>query len=159
MKFFDFIFISIILITLMECCSTIDQSQKQRSTQATKYNIVIGTGGGFTGMYNGYYIDTIGNFNSWEGKVFTDTNLKYITTLSREQLDKISELVLNNVVLGTNYKNSGNISSFIQLSYNNFKHSVSWSGFEPDESVPPNIGVFHSQLRKIINDTINKHSN
>lgn len=156
MKFFDFIAISIILLTLMGSCSTIDQSQKQTTTQKAKYNFVIGTGGGFTGIYNGYYIDTIGNISSWEGRVFTDTNLKYITTLSREQLDKISELVLDNDVQRTNYKNSGNISSFIQLSYNNFKHSVSWSGFEPDESVPPNIKEFHSQLRKIINDTINK---
>lgn len=134
-------------------------SSKPATPKTMKYNIIIGTGGGFTGIYNGYYIDTIGNISSWEGRIFTNTNLKYITTLSREQLDKISGLVLDNDVPGTNYKNSGNIYSFIQLSYNNFKHSVSWSGFEPDESVPTNIKEFHSQLRKIINDTINKQLN
>ncbi|MDP2207279.1 MAG: hypothetical protein Q8K98_00715 [Bacteroidota bacterium] len=154
MKIFNGVCISIIWITLMGCYSS-----KPATPKTMKYNIIIGTGGGFTGIYNGYYIDTIGNISSWEGRIFTNTNLKYITTLSREQLDKISGLVLDNDVPGTNYKNSGNIYSFIQLSYNNFKHSVSWSGFEPDESVPTNIKEFHSQLRKIINDTINKQLN
>ncbi|MBU1422962.1 MAG: hypothetical protein KKG06_07240 [Bacteroidetes bacterium] len=158
MKFINFIFISIILFNLIGCCSSKDQSPKQTTAQTAKYNIVIGSGGGFTGIYSGYYIDTLGNITSWEGRVFADTNLKYITTLSREQLDKISKLVLDKNVLNTNYKNSGNISSYIQLSCKNLKHSVSWSGFEPNESVPVNIREFHSQLRKIIVDTINRQS-
>ncbi len=134
-------------------------SSKPATPKTMKYNIIIGAGGGFTGIYSGYYIDTLGNISSWEGKVFTDTNLKHINTLSREQLEKLSELVLGNDIVGTNYKKSGNITSYIQLSQNNFKHSVSWSGSEPDESVPANIREFHSQLKKIINDTINKQSN
>ncbi len=144
----------------MGCCSTKDQLREQATTQKTKYNIVIGAGGGFTGIYSGYYIDTLGNISSWEGRIFSDTSLKHITTLSREQLDKIDEALLDNDILGTNYKNSGNTSSFFQLSKNNFKHSVSWSGVEPEEEVvPQNIREFHSKLRKIINDTINKQSN
>jgi hypothetical protein len=158
MKFINLFFVSITLFNLIGCGSLKEQSLKQSAELTSSYNIVIGSGGGFTGIYSGYYVDTLGNISKWEGRVFTDKNLKYITTLSREQLTKISELVSNKNVLNTSYNKSGNISSSIQFSSKNLKHSVSWSGFEPTDSVPVNIREFHSMLKQIINDTINKQS-
>lgn len=158
MKFICFIFVLIIFFGLIGCGSSGEQSLKQSAEPTSNYNIVIGSGGGFTGIYNGYYIDTVGNISKWEGRIFAENKLKYIITLSHEQLNKISKLVSDENVLNTSYHKSGNISSSIQFIYKNFKHSVSWSGFEPTDSVPVNIREFHSKLRKIIDDAINKQS-
>jgi hypothetical protein len=156
MKFISFIFVSITLLNMIGCGSSKEQSLKQTTELPSSYNIVIGSGGGFTGMYSGYYIDTLGNISKWDGRVFSDKNLKYISTLNSEQLIKISKLVADKNVLNTSYNKLGNVSSSIQIIFKNLSHSISWTGFEPSDSVPVNIREFYSMLRKIINDAINK---
>ena len=158
MKILSLIFVSITLFNLVGCGSSKEKSLKQSTELTSSYNIVIGSGGGFTGIYGGYYLDTLGNISKWEGRVFSDKNLKYISTLNPEQLHKISKLISDKDVLNTSYNKSGNISSSIQFSSKYLTHSVSWSGFEPTNSVPINIREFYSTLRKIINDEINKQS-
>jgi hypothetical protein len=114
------------------------------------HDIIIGTGGGFTGVYEGYLIDTVGNVQHWEGIAFENSHKDYIGKLKNSQIEKIKTLIEQTGVLKTNYDGKGNITTFITIRGIDNAHRISWVGISPDRRVPEGIRTFNSQLNEII---------
>ncbi len=142
-------YLSIALLTIAGC-STANLIEEAGDQSFLDHNIIIGTGGGFTGVYEGYLIDTTGNVFHWEGISFENSVKRYIGTLHTSQIEKIKSLIEDYGVLTTEYSGKGNITTFITLRTEEFAHRVSWVGISPDKKVPESLRAFNSELNEII---------
>jgi hypothetical protein len=89
----------------------------------------IGSGGGATGFQNGFTIDSVGNFYSWNGRIMGD-NSKFAGIIPKDSLHLINELITSNNLVELNYKSPGNFYSFIKIETNDKNNYIVWN---PDE--------------------------
>lgn len=143
------------------CCSTAKNSSNTISKQEKiinsnpKFSIIIASGGGFTGTYEGYFIDTLNNVYKWEGRTFNNSEKSLLGEITKEQAQIIVQNLFDNKILSTSFKSHGNITSYISIKGEVLEHSVSWIGIEPDEKVPDNVKIFYSTLMKTIKSLSN----
>lgn len=141
--------IAFVISLCFTCCS--------HSINSTNYfNITLSSGGGFTGMYNGYYIDTLGNISSWEGRIFDMAGLKPVGKLTPDKLKELNTKINEKEILNIQYKKPGNIFSSISFKTAIITHAISWSGYEPEQDVPEKIKEFYSYIKTLITDSITK---
>lgn len=145
---YNFRFVYLLLLLLWGCSHTQDIS--------SCFNVTLTSGGGFTGMYNGYYIDTSGTISRWEGRTFNLASLNPVGNLTSDKLKQMNTKITELEILKVQYKKSGNISSSISISTNNFQHTVSWVGIEPERDVPEKIKEFYFYINNLINNSVTK---
>lgn len=148
MRFQNIIFIFPILLFTIGCSHS--------NKISNNFCITLGTGGGFTGLYNGYYIDTLGNISTWEGRKFNIASGISVGKISTSDLQDLNFKIQEMKILNLQFRKSGNISSSISFVKENSVHTISWSGFEPDEQVPQVIRDFYFYIKNLINKSINK---
>jgi hypothetical protein len=143
-------YLSIALLAVAAGCSTASLLNEKEETAFLSHDIIIGTGGGFSGVYEGYLIDTVGNVQHWEGIAFEHSTKNYIGSLKKNQIEKIKSMIEESGVLKTEYSGKGNITTFITIRGNESAHRISWVGISPDRKVPEIIRAFNSELNEII---------
>ncbi|MDI6804792.1 MAG: hypothetical protein QME58_13295 [Bacteroidota bacterium] len=148
MKNFTLIVLVILSLHILGCSHTQNLS--------SRFNVTLTSGGGFTGMYNGYYIDTLGEISRWEGRTYNLASLKPGGKLTPDKLKEMNTKITELELLNVQYNKSGNISSSISISTNISKHTVSWVGVEPEEEVPEKIKEFYYYIKNLINNSITK---
>jgi len=128
-------------------------SQKAYSEKRTlDYSIIIGSGGGFTGMYQGKYVDTSGVVYSWEGTSFNNSKRTSIKKLEQEQISQLNNYFEKNTPEKIAYNQSGNLTNFIVLKGKGKEISISWIYKFPKDDTPQEI----MNLNNYITNTINK---
>lgn len=131
--------------------NSLNQSSAEQNSPILLYSIVTGSGGGFTGMYQGYEIDSAGYVKSWEGITYDKSKKQEAGRLTSQQTEELNKLIDSTQILKTDYSTRGNITSFIRFtSPAAEEHRVSWEGPEPGGSTPQNIRIFNDRLSKIL---------
>ncbi|QQS35626.1 MAG: hypothetical protein IPM56_15485 [Ignavibacteriales bacterium] len=148
-------YLSITLLTIAAGCSTATLINEAEKSVLLEHNIITGTGGGFSGYYEGYDIDVVGNVNHWQGISYDRAKRIYVGSLGTTQIEKINSLISESDILNTQYDGKGNITTFITLKDSSKAHRISWAGISPDRKVPESIRDFNSRLNEII--TINSN--
>jgi hypothetical protein len=145
---YNFTFVYLLSLLLLGCSHTQDISNS--------FNVTLSSGGGFTGMYSGYHIDTSGTISRWEGRTFNFASLNPVGNVTSDKLKQMNTKIIELEIMNVQYKKSGNISSSISISTNNFQHTVSWVGIEPERDVPEKIKEFYFYINNLINNSITK---
>jgi len=147
MKYYFIAFLALLIIPA--CSSSEKMSGAQIQSDLLDYNIILSKGGGFTGNYQGYIIDSTGVVNSFEGIIMLNAQKVYKGTLSKEQINEINKLFPT--ILKTSYNESGNMTTSILLNKENTEINFSWPGVVPDKIVPAELVQFYERINKIIN--------
>jgi|GEM_PF-5173917 len=110
--------------------------------------ILIGTGGGFSGAYDGFAITKEGDVFSWRSMSDTPDTLQHLFRTPEDSaryffhfLDSLGFDVMKSTA-------SGNMNSFIEHRGPNSKHRVHWSQDAADNS--QELPSFYSSLRTFI---------
>lgn len=141
-------------------CSSSGNIGKKNSINSTlEYSIIVGSGGGFSGSYEGYLIDSLGQIFNWSGKTFSTADLASIGELNEDEIQTVKTSINDSNILNTSFKEHGNVTTFIRLKNSKFEYSVSWIGLDPDNKVPENIRELYSRLKKIIDSITNDRKN
>lgn len=128
-----------------------DQSSAEQNFPQLSYSIITGSGGGFTGMYQGYAIDSAGYVKFWEGITYDKSKKQEAGRLTGPQIEELNKLIDSTQIVKTNFSTRGNITSFIRFtSPAAEEHRISWEGPEPGSSIPQNIRIFNERLNKIL---------
>ncbi|MCX6150796.1 MAG: hypothetical protein NTX22_09750 [Ignavibacteriales bacterium] len=143
-----------ILCCVFAFCST-GQGINSISKSKINYELTIGSGGGFTGGYEGHFIDSLGIIYSWKGIAITDSNKILFGKLNDEQIELVNKLIDSSDILNLDYRHSGNIISFITIKNDSKEYKYSWVGVSPDDNVPPNLRKFDAEIKQIIKQSIN----
>lgn len=141
---------AILLIVISLCsCSAQRASENVSENTLLSHSIVIGESGGFTGNNSGYSIDSTGLVKRFEGFVTTTASEKEKGRLSKEQIQRINDLIPG--LLKSKYSEKGNLTTYITLRKNGTATRYSWSGPIPGKNVPEEISRFYSEIKSMIN--------
>ena len=139
-----FSIISLIFFVLFSC------STMQKSIEMHFIKIIIGSGGGASGLQNGYTIDSTGNLYSWKGRIMEE-NLKHIGSISKDTLSNIWELIQTNKLMELEYQFPHNNSIFIKIESINKKNYIVWNPDEKNDTTKLTNEVFN-EIKSIINN-------
>ncbi len=110
---------------------------------------MIGEGGGFTGQWNGYIVDSTGTVFSWSG-VTPGQNAKRTMNLARPQLDKLWQTIVNARFFDIDTTESGNITLTMQVTASGTVHRASWAkSAEIRQRLAP-VHVLYDSCRAIV---------
>jgi len=141
-----FLFSFIILFAFQSCAGS---KNSQKATQHLKYNIVYGSGGGFTGVRTGKFIDSLGVVSKWEGITFSKAKRVKIDSLSQLQIKKINDYLIKNPLDIYTLNESGNSTVFLTLTNSKNETKFSWKENESSSKLPAKIKEFYQLLLDI----------
>ena len=139
----------IILSTTQNGCKSKDiKSNKIKSditgainqeAKIDSFNIIISNGGGFTGLKNGYTLNSAGVVKRWRQLSFVnDTTIWKVQTDGIKIKDFRNKLV-NSGILEKQYKDTGNITFVLSYQIPDTTYTWSWNGKNGGENVPSEI--------------------
>ncbi len=112
----------------------INQNEKVDS-----FNIIISNGGGFTGLKNGYTLNSAGVVKRWRQLSFVkDTTIWKVQTDGIKIKDFRKKLV-NSGILKKQYKDTGNITFVLSYQIPDTTYTWSWNGKNGGKNVPTEI--------------------
>lgn len=101
------------------------------------FTMVFGEGGGFTGRWDGYSIESDGDVLAWSGPTAGEERTP-VGSLTAAQMDDLWARVQDAQFFDQNVRETGNITAIIEVTAGGRKHRVSWipgaEGFEPPRS-------------------------
>lgn len=99
--------------------------------------MIFGEGGGFTGRWEGYAIDSDGAVLAWSGPTAGEERTP-VGSLTAAQMDDLWAQIQDAEFFDQNVRETGNITAFMEVTAGKRKHRVSWipgaEGFEPPRS-------------------------
>jgi amino acid permease len=128
-------------------CATLQQTPPRISMQSLDKNAIItGTGGGFSGQYNGFVITRSGDVLSWQSPNGMPDSLELLFHTTPDSVNfffrYLDEIGFNEL----SFRSSGNMNSFIERMTADSKHHVQWAT-DGGVSAPPEISTFYSFVR------------
>lgn len=117
------------------------------------FNVVFGEGGGITGRWQGFTVDTNGIVLRWEGRVAGE-NPKAAGSLSRDEVASIWKRSTEVRQLAAGVSQKGDLTYFIQLTSDGSKKEHTW--IEDGSSSSKILHDFYSYCRSVIEEKIKK---
>lgn len=118
--------------------------------------ISFGSGGGFTGMWHGYLIDSTDSIFKWEGRfqeqkitrhVEEKEDVKVSTELKKDIFDRVKLLRLIEI----QKEEPSNMTNYIRIRYNSKENVILWNPFAKDE-----LSVKLSEFLRFLQDSMIK---
>jgi hypothetical protein len=144
---FLFSFFSICFTFFIFGCASVVQVPPKVSMQSLDKNAIItGSGGGFSGMYDGFVITHSGDVLSWQSMSGMPDSLALLFHTTPDSVNfffrYLDEVGFNDLA----FHSSGNMNSFIERRTTDSKHRIQWAT-DGGVSAPPEISTFYSLLR------------
>jgi len=123
--------------------------------QMLHYSVILSSGGGFTGRYEGKVIDTTGIISTWSGRIFSTSDKKVVDSLSQNQIKILNTFFDENRLEDFTYREVGNMTTSLSLLSANKEINFSWKEQPPPERVPAKVKELYYL---IINEIANTHN-
>lgn len=121
-----------------------------RQAPSKNFTVIYGSGGGFTGMANGYIIHSDGNVEKWSGLYFRRSNVEQLGAVTPKTLEPLQKVFAKRVYKKWKLRDTGNMTTRVWFISGKDTATVSWKGLEPDEKVPPAIRDFYVTLKNVV---------
>ncbi|HPD33376.1 MAG TPA: hypothetical protein PKV40_03400 [Candidatus Kapabacteria bacterium] len=111
------------------------------------YSILVGTGGGSLGLWQGYTIQSDGKILSWQGKKAGDNPI-FFKNYDNKFPQKIWEIILKDSILkyaGEGNYSYGNTTNIIKINRNDSLHIIIWDPSIKNDTVE----IMNSAYKKI----------
>ncbi len=148
----------VLFATLAGGCTAQKEAERPQGETPLHFAIILGSGGGFAGRYEGYYVDSLGAVSSWRGVTFGNSTRKEIGTLEPGKCAAIQDMITGDSLLAMNFTNAGNLTSFMTLASGAGEYRFSWEGTNPDNAVPAPVRALHSKILEYINTLTHQQS-
>lgn len=122
----------------------------RQATTPKKYKVIYGSGGGFTGMANGYIIYSDGKVEKWSGLYFRRSKIEKLGTAAPKTLQPLQKIFATLAYKKWKYKDAGNMTTQVWCISGKDTTAISWKGTEPGKEVPSPIRDFYLTLQSIV---------
>lgn len=145
-------FLSLIpLLWVNGCCSCRDAAQKNDTALFTQpFEISLSTGGGVSGLVNGYILSSDGSikrFSKWPGK---DREVEAVGSLDLRDLLAIKHEVDEKKLFELNLKDYGNMTTYLHVTDGDHSTVLNWKSDGSElESVPSTLRDIISKIQKV----------
>lgn len=148
-KYSAMLFILFLLFATLNGCKSKDIKPNQIKTdvtgaikQATKvdsFKIIISNGGGFTGLKNGYTLNSAGIVKRWRQlSLVKDTTIWKVQT-DGIKINNFKDQLVDSGILEKQYNDTGNITFILSYKLPDTTYRWSWNGKNGGENVPAEI--------------------
>ncbi len=96
--------------------------------------ISFGSGGGSSGEWSGWTIDSIGNVYSWKGGV-QEENTKLIYSLNKRIMENLWKEIADSNLMDIKYGKPGNFSKYIKIKANGKTNTILWNPHSNDNII------------------------
>jgi hypothetical protein len=135
-------------VVLAMCFCACHSASRDQISPEKDFTIIFGSGGGFTGMAEGYIIHGNGKIEKWSGLYFRRDKLETLGTAKPETLQPLRQMFeANNAFKQQPYQQTGNMTTRVWCISGGDTTIVSWPGMEPGKEVPPALQDFYGKLR------------
>jgi len=138
-----------LLIASCQSSETAKPDLYSQTSAPSDFQLVIGEGGGFTGQWNGYIVDSTGTVSSWRG-TSPEQNVKRTAKLARKQLDKLWQSITNARFFDIDTTGTGNMTVAMQVTANGTVHRTSWAKPPGTRSPLAPVQVLYDSCRTIV---------
>lgn len=122
----------------------------QQSAAPKKFTVIYGSGGGFTGMANGYIIYSEGKVEKWSGLYFRRSKIEKLGAAPPNTLQPLQKIFATRVYKKWQHHDTGNMTTQVWCISGKDTTAISWKGTEPGQEVPQPIRDFYGQLRRAV---------
>ncbi len=159
MKISAFIIILLSAVLVLNCKNHKSVSKNEGTVGTAQVpedlKIVLGSGGGFTGRWQGYTIYADGTLESWEGRWAEQNPVILEKKLSKNEVYEIWAEIEALEFFDNKTKETGNKTSIFEVSTGSQKNRVTWvSGVEGRTEPKNKIESFYWNINKMINRRI-----
>ncbi len=139
----------VFLLIIFYGCSNSKSVNEKNEQPNFGYNIILGTGGGVTGNYEGNFIDSTGAVYKWQGRIFQSSQKEFIKNLDQKELEKIDSLINSANFFEEKFSSPGNLTSYIKIRSGEKENTITWSGTEFPAEINDKIKDLHQQIISI----------
>ena len=144
--------LAVAITTSLLSCQTFETSKSESrfdTSIPSDFQLTIGEGGGFTGRWNGFIVDSTGTVFSWRG-ITPGQNTERITKLARPEFDQLWQTIINARFFDIDTTGTGNITLTMQVTAAGKVHRASWA--KPAETQPrlAPVQVLYDACRTIV---------
>jgi hypothetical protein len=129
----------------MTSCST-----TQKSKNLSFSELSIGSGGGATGLFSGFTIDSLGKLYKWNGRKLKD-NLTELKTLHADTAVLIEDIIIKSKLIDLNFEKLDNFYRFFQIKTSTKENYIAW-GSSSDSDSSKNLNEIYEKIMSIINN-------
>ncbi len=108
-----------IFVLLSSCACT----KKENQMIPNDFHLRFGAGGGFTGIWSGYFINQDGNVLKWEGKMGNE-KFQDFGNLSNEAMGYILKEIKSKNIMMINMQNTGNMTMSINITLDSLENNI-----------------------------------
>ena len=130
----------LLAITLMSCSSSSNASKEH-------WMITVATGGGFTGMTNGFSMIETGEVSVWSGMRGQHELTYKVGSISPEKAQAFKDTLIAVNLAGMNLNSPGNMSTYIELETSTRRDRITW-GSADHPSPPAALSDWYSDFMK-----------
>ncbi len=124
---------------LTSCCSSTDS--------VTAMSIRYYSGGGFSGMYEGWDVSIDGSVTWWQGFYGKRDTTAVVGKLSPESWRSLRKMVEENAITNLDLDERGNMTTTLEIIESETRVVLNWPGLHSDtESAPPAVRKFVQAL-------------
>lgn len=123
---------------------------RPRQAASKKFTVIYGSGGGFTGMANGYIIYSDGKVEKWSGLYFRRSKIEKLGAAAPKTLQPLQKVFDTLAFKKWKYKDVGNMTTQMWCISGKDTTTISWKGTEPGKEVPPPIREFYLNLQSAV---------
>lgn len=113
------------------------------------FNMVVGQGGGFAGLWKGYTIEADGTVKAWSGLIQNE-KAEVVGKLDADQLQALWAQVQESDYFGQKSQEVGNMTAFLEITADSTMHRTTWiphvEGIEEPETPLEKLYVFCQEL-------------
>ena len=140
----------LVSMLFMACLSSEIFAPQQKSSTSKKFAVIYGSGGGFTGMANGYIIYSDGNVEKWSGLYFRRSKIEKLGAATPKTLLPLQNVFNSRAYKKWKHQGAGNMTTRVWCISGKDTTVVSWKGMEPGQEVPQPIRDFYSALKSVV---------
>jgi hypothetical protein len=164
---FYYIFIGLFNIALIIGCGACGV-EKQNSEISNKisgnkiikpalFKIILSSGGGFTGLKNGYTLFSNGKVDKWSQISVIKDSINWSTQIDSLQIYQLKNDLEATGILNKNYSETGNITTQLKYVTQDSVYTWSWKGKGENSEIPDEIKGFYEKLTKFCTELTNKN--
>ncbi len=113
------------------------------------FSIVIGSGGGYSGMWEGHRIDADGAVTAWSG-VAEREEARRVGSLSESHMASLWQRIHDDGLLDLQISESGNLTTFIEMTANGSTRRLSWATGSQAEDPTSTAASVYQYVRDVI---------
>lgn len=141
----------ILTLSFLACQSSRSTQSESRSLVSVPrdFRLVIGEGGGFTGQWTGFTVDSSGAIFSWRGQMAEQSQKQYARFSSR-RFNELWQKIADAHFFDIDTSGTGNMTQFMIVSANGKVHRTSWAKASETDSPNTPVQCIYDSCRAII---------